>query len=1744
MPFANILRMGLGDKMKKVFSFLLIVLAAFVLSSCKKQAELVLADEDKTIALRIGQTATITPALTEGFTLEWESDSAAVATVTAAANTLSATIEAEGVGTATITVSVVGEDVSATITVTVTRPDPTSVAITGAGNVAVESTLQLTGAVSPATADQGLTWTSEDAEIATVSNTGLVTGVGVGTVKITATSTAKNTIKAEVNVTVVLPDPSGITVTGADEIILGSEGATYTAVVAPVLAVQSVVWSVSDTTKASVSAAGLVTPIAAGSVDVIATSTVSSTVAGQKTITIVLPAPTGITVSGPDVVKVGKTGTFTAVVAPALAVQTVTWSTSDALKATVDASGVLTGVAEGTVNVIATSTVLGTIVGQKSITIGPADPVVTFDLNEGYWPITISDEFIKIDPTQTSPVTFFNPTNAEYLAVYTTNVFLIDANKKFTPSKWVHRIALTRNTAGFYEVGAVILAGTDNPENLGTYEYILFAHDGNATGYAFLGGLTVGQIVTFSGFDILETVPGTITGTVKVYPASSAYSNTVVEFLPNTDLPQPTKVEHDFVGWYANAELTGDAVTQATATGTLYAKYVELLPETITVTGQLFLDVAEKATYKASVAPARANQGVTWSTSDITIATIDAVTGELTAVKAGTVDVIATSTKTNTIAGELEVTVYGEPTAITYVGPTEFVVGGSGTAKAAMTAAEGEVADPTLVTYSVDTPAVATIDAASGVVSALTAGTATVTITSTLNNTIVGTQLITVYEATHTIPTTKYIVTKDYADKVSFISELYPGNYIVGYNAFTTLTDALAKAVAGDEITVMAGTYEENVTISVNNLTIKGNNVDISAFDLDDRKEESIISGTITLGDVEGITLDGLQISVGQIRSVAALKDIMLKNLYFVDSSAPAAEGVVFFGLSAAADVNENITVTGCNFNDNKATGYRGVRINNVKNITITDTYFYGFYDTIRLECQGNAANVSDGVQGTAVIEDNKFEMNVQYPIYFTTWAATSVEINRNYIAVDPAGAGTYGFMRLDNYVPKTDVKSVVHIQYNVFPYNTEWHEVRVNSKGATKDQLEVHVNFNEFNEIPWSDETDQCTHIADHSSIASDFIVDGAANFFKYEEEVKSVYFLKTDYNPYYRSEADLETLYVDDDWAGKAENEIVNYDTDKYVFGLNAFATITDALAEVKAGKDIYVLPGTYAEQIEITKVVNLHGPNEAINPVEADTAFLAASETAATVTGVWYLNTVTDVEIKGFSFTGASRVRMYGPSGDAYGFVFENNYVYDTDAATLAWKGAAYSSYGISTINDALTPGFLNLVPYARWLHDFKIVNNKFVNVSDTNVFALCVAGITIEGNYFKDGDRDAIRLDYGSVYGDVNIKNNYFENIALNGVYFRSYTGTYTTALNANIHNNYFKNVGSSAATDASAKIGAISTRGYAEKKDAYFDIRYNVFEDCYNYVTLRANVTNTTTWATTGITWQAKIEYNAFIDVDAVPFYFQNLLNAADSASTNVDNVIINNNFYGTNATTKATITTAQFDLHKTAESNLVVYDTLELLNAAIDAVLFDALKVEVAALAEGKTAEYPAASLDAFLAGHGFSGYTLTHNNKVLFFGYNAYIPLRAMEGEETVLPWQAVQPHTTGDAALVNNGLTLAGPVAAGADPTGTGAMYHNVNDSNIVVNSKELYGYQGSAWGFGLYGVIRVDKNGLIKENIAAASLEAGVLVTLEPGDYLITCFQSDRTALVTAYAGNADFAVGQTVVISGDPDLAYNG
>lgn len=132
----------------------------------------------------------------------------------------------------------------------------------------------LVATVSPNNADtKTVTWVSDTEAVATVDEDGVVTAIGVGTATITATSDMVEEVVAECDVTVAI-FVTGVTL-DQETLALTESGATGTlvATVAPANAtVDTVTWSSSDETVATVSN-GVVTPLIAGTTIITVTTT-------------------------------------------------------------------------------------------------------------------------------------------------------------------------------------------------------------------------------------------------------------------------------------------------------------------------------------------------------------------------------------------------------------------------------------------------------------------------------------------------------------------------------------------------------------------------------------------------------------------------------------------------------------------------------------------------------------------------------------------------------------------------------------------------------------------------------------------------------------------------------------------------------------------------------------------------------------------------------------------------------------------------------------------------------------------------------------------------------------------------------------------------------------------------------------------------------------------------------------------------------------------------------------------------------------------------------------------------------------------------------------------------------------------------------------------------------------------------------------------------------------------------------
>ena len=160
---------------------------------------------------------------------------------------------------------------------------PTSISLTAESNsISIGATTQLTVGYTPNDTNvKNVTYSSSSESIATVSNTGLVTGVAQGSATITATAeAASGTVSATTTITVTPIAVTSVSLSSNSETIKVGKTVTLVPTISPSNATnKNVSWSSSNTNVATVSA-GTVTGVAAGT----ATITVT-TVSGSKTAT-------------------------------------------------------------------------------------------------------------------------------------------------------------------------------------------------------------------------------------------------------------------------------------------------------------------------------------------------------------------------------------------------------------------------------------------------------------------------------------------------------------------------------------------------------------------------------------------------------------------------------------------------------------------------------------------------------------------------------------------------------------------------------------------------------------------------------------------------------------------------------------------------------------------------------------------------------------------------------------------------------------------------------------------------------------------------------------------------------------------------------------------------------------------------------------------------------------------------------------------------------------------------------------------------------------------------------------------------------------------------------------------------------------------------------------------------------------------------------------------------------------------
>ena len=619
---------------------------------------------------------------------------------------------------------------TANVTVSGCNVPVASVTVTPAtASVAVGRSVQLTAtpldANGNALSGKTISWSSSNTAIAVSDANGNVTGLATGTVTITATSEGQS---GTATITVTSVPVASVTVSPATASVSQGQTTQLSAVTKDangnVLTGRGVTWSSSNQAVATVNASGLVTGVAAGSATITATSEGQS---GTAAITVIAVPVASVTVSPASAsVGTGQTTQLTAVTKDAngnvLTGRAVTWQSSNTGVATVNGSGLVTGIAAGSATITATSEGQS---GTAAITVTGAAPGCL---------------------TSTTAVqnTAFASQNGSFTATFdaTPNAAGIDA-----------ATGLSQGAAASFTDLAVIIrfnsTGTIDARNGGAYAATNSISYTAGTSYHFRVVVDVSSH-TYSAF---------------VTPAGGSEQTIGTGFAFRTEQAGVTALAN----WAVTAVTPSHTVCNFALSGSqppAPVASVTLSPASATVNEGATQQLT--ATLKDANGNVLTGRSITWSSSNSSAATVNS-TGLVSGVLAGSATITATSEGQN---GTAAITVVHLPVASVTVTPASASVpaGGSMQLTATPKDANGNALTGRTVTWSSSNTAAATVNG-SGLVTGVAAGSATITATSEGQS---GTSAITV-----TPPGTSqfghvFVVTEENTDYVDVTSSSMP----------------------------------------------------------------------------------------------------------------------------------------------------------------------------------------------------------------------------------------------------------------------------------------------------------------------------------------------------------------------------------------------------------------------------------------------------------------------------------------------------------------------------------------------------------------------------------------------------------------------------------------------------------------------------------------------------------------------------------------------------------------------------------------------------------------------------------------------------------------------------------------------------------------------------------------------------------------------------------------------------------
>lgn len=562
-------------------------------------------------------------------------------------------------GTATITCySKRDSSVKAVLEVTVNQyPSPDKIELSPATTVMVlGETLQLNPVTYPENTKvcEFFTWKSSSSRRASVDENGLVTAKQTGWVTITCTSKQSSRVRATRKILVVTPEsPHYIHLrnkdTGAllnDQIVTVNPTDTIQLVsqVLPEGKNGEITWKSSSTSRARVDENGFVTALKAGEVTITATSKANREVKATFKLKIVnLPAPDSIQLTAPaHTIEITDTLKLTATTLPLgeKRSQEFKWYTSSSSTARVSSDGVVTPRKVGTVTITVKSSRNSRVKATYVVNI--------------------------IDSKMPDSVTL-----AESGTITIENGQKLALNATVSPATATQTLRWTSSSSR-----------------------VLVDENGVVTGVRS-GSATISAISTYSSKKKDTVKIKVVTKAAPTALALSAQPQTVMVGKTTRLTVTPTPANASVLGTFASsnpavATVDADGVVTAHAVGTAritltslknsavsatipIVVYDDYTPGGVTLSDSvLYLTDGDVKTVASSVFPATAPQTVTWSSSNSSIASVDA-DGVVRANGIGTATISATTS--NGLSARCKVSVTSEYVATTIPARTTTVAG-------------------------------------------------------------------------------------------------------------------------------------------------------------------------------------------------------------------------------------------------------------------------------------------------------------------------------------------------------------------------------------------------------------------------------------------------------------------------------------------------------------------------------------------------------------------------------------------------------------------------------------------------------------------------------------------------------------------------------------------------------------------------------------------------------------------------------------------------------------------------------------------------------------------------------------------------------------------------------------------------------------------------------------------------------------------------------------------------------------